>query len=169
MTTIGVISDTHVNRGSKRVLAPIIFDLFKSVDLILHAGDLNTLDVVHDLESLAPVFAVLGNNCDFEAIHSLPRTREIGVEDAKIGLVHGDRGRGGDTTSIAFNTFPDADCIVFGHSHWPYLKWKTRYDGGQVLLFNPGSAGQKRRAQHFSCGILRVDGKHIEAELRTWD
>jgi putative phosphoesterase len=169
MTKIGVISDTHVKEGGKRMLAPIVFDLFAGVDLILHAGDLNTMQTVRDLEAIAPVLAVYGNNCDWEALQTLPATREIVVEEVKIGMTHGDVGKGGDTIAKALSYFPDADCVVFGHSHWPLIHWKKREIGGRVLLFNPGSAGQKRKALRFSCGILQIDGKRIDAELKTWD
>lgn len=169
MTTVGVISDTHIVPGGKRVLAPGIYDIFKGVDIILHAGDLNTMETVRDLEAIAPVFAVYGNNCDMEAVNTLPAKREMQIEESLVGLVHGDLGRGSDTACIALNHFPDADCVIFGHSHWPMLHWKTRADGRHVLLFNPGSAGQKRKAEHFSCGILRFDGRHIDPQLFTWD
>ena len=181
MTTIGVVSDTHVKEGGKRVLAPRLFEAFRNVDLILHAGDLNNLQVVADLECLAPVFAVYGNNCGWDVLRNTPQTREVTVEAARIGLVHGDEPAPRSThkanpadasehaTANALSHFPAADCIVFGHSHWPLIHWKKRAGGGHVLLFNPGSAGQKRKAEHFSCGLLRVDGGHFEAELVTWD
>ncbi|HEX8833581.1 MAG TPA: metallophosphoesterase family protein [Abditibacteriaceae bacterium] len=169
MTTIGVVSDTHVKEGGKRPLAPQVFEIFKGVDFILHAGDLNTMQVIRDLEAIAPVFAVYGNNCEWEALQTLPLTRQMNVEKCIIGMTHGHIGRGGDTSMMALSHFPDANCVVFGHSHWPMIHWKKRDDGSHVLLFNPGSAGQRRKAEHFSCGILQIDGSHIEARLHTWD
>lgn len=181
MTLIGVVSDTHVKEGGKRVLAPRLFEVFRGVDFILHAGDLNTLQVVSDLEVLAPVFAVYGNNCDWDVLRGTPQIREMTVEGANIGLVHGDEPAPGavlksgldDANSLAaacaLSHFPTADCVVFGHSHWPLIHWKKRAGGGHVLLFNPGSAGQKRKAEQFSCGLLRVEGDKLEAELVTWD
>lgn len=181
MTLIGVVSDTHVKPFGKRVLAPQLFDIFKDVDLILHAGDLNTLQVVSDLEAIAPVFAVFGNNCDCEVLNITPQTRLLQLENVRIGLTHGDipaqdeivktgayRGNN-HAAEIALSHFPAADCIVFGHSHWPLIHWKKRADGSDLLLFNPGSAGQKRKAEHFSCGLLRVDGAKIEPKIITWD
>ncbi len=135
MTTIGVISDTHIKEGGKRQLPPEVFATFKNVDLILHAGDLNTLQVLGDLEAMAPVVAVYGNNDDWEAMRRLDTTQRIAVEDCVIGLVHGDvaagpsvRPLGGapgnnQTAAYALSHFPDADCVVFGHSHWPLLQW----------------------------------------------
>jgi putative phosphoesterase len=169
MTKVGVISDTHINPGGKRVLAPVVYDIFRGVDFILHAGDLNTLQTVRDLEAIAPVFAVPGNNCDAEACAALPAQREMQIESCRLGLVHGDRGRGNDTAAIALGHVTDVDCVVFGHSHWPLIQWKQRAGGRPVLLFNPGSAGQKRNAEHYSCGLLHIDADVIEPQIVIWD
>ena len=180
MTTIGVISDTHIKIGGKKQLPPEVFAAFQGVDLILHAGDLNILQVVGDLEAIAPVLAVYGNNCDWDVLHKLPQTREVPIENVVIGLTHGDVGlnaKGQPTPTMstrlaALSHFPNADCIVFGHSHRPLIEWieltdkagKTR----PVLLFNPGSPTKKRGAPHHSCGILRIDNHTIEPQLITW-
>lgn len=185
MTTLGIVSDTHVNLGGKRQLAPQLFDALQGVDLILHAGDLNTLRVVTDLEAIAPVYAVHGNNEDWEAAQ-LPRTRLIEVEGCRIGLAHGDVAATEDVTplsgipaekygwaaAIALSHFATAplDCLVFGHSHWPLIHpYTRRFDGRHILLFNPGSAGKKRKSSHHSCGLLRVTGTQLDAQLITWD
>ncbi|HEX8550907.1 MAG TPA: metallophosphoesterase family protein [Abditibacteriaceae bacterium] len=180
MTTLGIISDTHIKEGGKTVLAPIVFKKFAHVDLILHAGDLNTPQTISDLEAIAPTFAVYGNNCNWDVLRTTPATRLLEIEKVRIGLTHGDVAAPGvkiqlsgcsgnnHTAANAMSHFPDADCIIFGHSHWPLIQWKTRADGEPVLLFNPGSAGQKRKALHYSCGILRVDGAQLETELITW-
>ncbi len=185
MTTIGIISDTHIKIGGKRQLPPQVYQAFNNVDLILHAGDLNTLQVISDLEALAPVVAVHGNNDDWDAMQKLETARRIEIEGCIIGLTHGDQTANGmaiwplgdvpgnnHTAAMALSHFPDADCVVFGHSHWPLIDWRD-LSGAQgelrhVLLFNPGSATKKRRAPEHSCGILRVDGKRLEAELIAW-
>ncbi len=180
MTTIGVISDTHIKTGGKKQLPPQVFEAFRNVDLILHAGDLNILQVVSDLEAIAPVLAVYGNNCDWDVLHALPQTREFEIENVKIGLTHGDVGvnaRGqmvplSSTRIAALSHFPDADCVVFGHSHRPLIEWRQiageNGNSRAVLLFNPGSALKKRGAPDHSCGILRIGGRHIEPQLVTW-
>jgi putative phosphoesterase len=118
MTTIGVISDTHIKPGGKRQIPPQVYDAFTNVDLILHAGDLNTLQVITDLEAIAPVVAVYGNNCDWEVLHSLKQTQEVQVEQITIGLTHGDIGikfqRPSSTRLVALSHFPNVDCVVFG-------------------------------------------------------
>jgi putative phosphoesterase len=172
MTTIGVISDTHIKQGGKRQIPPQVYETFAGVDLILHAGDLNTMQVITDLEAIAPVVAVYGNNCDWEVLHTLTQTREMKIEDVRIGLVHGDIGKGSSTRLVALSHFPNVDCVVFGHSHRPLIDWYDlpggRGDVRQVLLFNPGSATKKRGAPHHSCGILRIDRGRIEPQLFTW-
>ena len=180
MTTIGVISDTHIKEGGKRQLPPQVFEAFQNVDLILHAGDLNIAQVVTDLEAIAPVLAVYGNNCDWDVLHTLPQTREFEIENVKIGLTHGVVGldpKGEptysmNTRSAALSHFPDADIVVFGHSHRPLIDWieVPNPNGGlrNVLLFNPGSALKKRGAPHHSCGIICIDGREIEPQLITW-
>ena len=180
MTTIGVLSDTHIKEGGKRQLPPQVFEAFQNVDLILHAGDLNIAQVVTDLEAIAPVLAVYGNNCDWDVVHALPQTREFEIEGVKIGLTHGDIGltsKGQQTNTLstrwaALSHFPDADIIVFGHSHRALIDWievpSASGDLRHVLLFNPGSALKKRGAPHHSCGIIRIDGRKIEPQLITW-
>ncbi len=180
MTTIGVISDTHIKVGGKKQIPPEVFAAFENVDLILHAGDLNILQVIGDLEAIAPVVAVYGNNCDWDVLHALPQARELQIENVKIGLTHGDVGLNAQgeptfamsTRLAALSHFPDADCIVFGHSHRPLIDWieLADKDGNlrPVLLLNPGSATKKRGAPHHSCGILRINGHEIEPQLITW-
>jgi len=180
MTTIGILSDTHIRPGGRRQLPPQVFTAFEGVDLIFHAGDLNTLQVVTDLENIAPVLAVPGNNDDWDVMSALPPTRTVEIERCIIGLAHGDRPnpeahtKARDTAECALSHFRGVDCVVFGHSHWPLIHWRrlpgigrTERDG-MVLLFNPGSPTDRRRAPHFSCGLLRVDGRHIDASLTTW-
>jgi len=185
MTLIGVISDTHIIPGRRRALPPIVFETFRDVDFILHAGDLNTLQVVTDLEAIAPTFAVYGNNDNWEAVHTLPATRRIEIEDCIIGLVHGDQKPDESVTGPAkplgfpgnnytsgqalahFASDEPIDCVVFGHSHRSLIAWLELRDR-KVLLFNPGSPTDKRWGPHHSLGLLRVDGKRLEPELITW-
>ena len=210
MTTIGVISDTHIKIGGKRQLPPIVFDTFQNVDLIVHAGDANCAQVFTDLATLAPVFAVYGNNCDWDVLQIAPQFQVLEIEECRIGIAHGDVGArksvrpftgatgNNQAAANALSFFEDdfrcgkpLDCLIFGHSHWPLIQWRevaqlpfwnakndaslfaesdvsTRGEAASLLLFNPGSAGKKRRAPHHTCGLLRVDGTRLEAELIAW-
>jgi hypothetical protein len=182
MTIIGVLSDTHIRPAGRYRLTPQVFEAFENVDLILHAGDLNTLQVLSDLEALAPALAVHGNNDDWQAMQSLPPTRRIEVEACVIGLTHGDVGLDGtvkpwtgvtgnsQTAANAYSRFEfedDVSCVIFGHSHRSLIHWHEQ-DGRRTLMFNPGSPTDKRWGPHHSLGLLRVDGRTISAELLTW-
>ena len=146
---IGVISDTHVPHFKK--LPEAIWEHFDGVELIIHAGDLSVLAVLNELEAIAPVVAVQGNIEEDEVRMKLPVKREIVVGQCRIGIVHilGDAHNRG---KVARQEFPRARVVVFGHSHIP---WNEDRDG--LLLFNPGSATDRRRQPTCSIGLLYVD------------
>jgi uncharacterized protein len=184
MKTIGVISDTHIRPGFGRQLPARIFDDFAGVDFILHAGDLTHINVLLDLEAIAPAFGVHGNNDDWHALDKLPATRFLTIEKCNIGLVHGHVPQGvrapklnvpGNTQTAgnALSHFldesgiPTVDCVIFGHSHRPIIFWHE-IAGRKILLFNPGSPTDRRYAPDYSLGLLRVDGATLSPELITW-
>ncbi len=151
MHTIGVISDTHLTGPSK--LPESIWRHFADVELIIHAGDISVLSVISELETLAPVVAVQGNVEREEVVLKLPIKREIKIGSCRIGIVHilGDSQKRGQQGRIEF---PNADCVVFGHSHIPC---NQEYEG--QLLFNPGSALQRRKQPACSIGKLFIDNE----------
>ncbi len=151
---IGVLSDTHLRKG--QALPSFVWDALVGVDLILHAGDVVTSEILVDLAMLAPVRAVRGNSDGWE-LADLPSRDLINHAGLRIGLIHGNVGIGSTTPERAFNAFvgEPVDVIVFGHSHQPYLEWRDN-----ILLFNPGSPTDKRREKQYSFGILeRVNGQ----------
>jgi len=154
---IGVVSDTHIPRSARSLPAAVV-RLFAEVDLILHAGDLTSLDVLHELQALAPVVAVHGNMCELSVMSQLPGSRVVTAEQFNIGLTHGHVGKGRTTPERALNQFQgqEVDCVVFGHSHQPFNETV-----GEVLLFNPGSPTDRRWAPVRSVGLLRVTDKII--------
>jgi putative phosphoesterase len=162
MMKIGVISDTHIGRRGYRLLDEVRFGL-QGVELILHAGDIVEDVVLEDLERIAPVHAVAGNMDPITLVHRLGRKKLIHVCGLRIGLVHGDGVRT-STLLRALNSFPEADCIVFGHTHKPY---NQRH--GRVLMFNPGSPTDFKRPyveiKRASFGILSIDKGTIEGEV----
>lgn len=158
---IGVLSDTHIPSRA-RSLPAIIFEAFADAAMILHAGDVACLDVLTELESLAPVYAVRGNIDPPELYSRLPPSRTIEAEGVTIGLIHGD-GRSGRTEERALKAFPDADCVVFGHSHTPLCERR-----GGILLFNPGSPTDRRMQPRHSFGILTVHAGQITGEIITF-
>lgn len=150
---IGVISDTHI-KNPDRLLPNEVFLAFEGVDLILHAGDILIEEVLLQLEAIAPVLAVAGNNDSYEIYQKHGNRRVITAGDKKIGLTHGmSRGK---TYMSAYAEFYDdeVDCIVYGHSHIPH----NEVING-ILFFNPGSATQRRFQPRHSIGILHIDQK----------
>jgi putative phosphoesterase len=130
------------------------------VDHIIHAGDLVSLDVICDLEALASVTAVAGNVDSFETYEKLGEKKIVSLGNFNFGIYHG-HGVKETTVQRVINKFRDDDvnCIVFGHSHNPYCQY---HDG--ILLFNPGSATDRRRNMYYSVGILDV-GKIIKPSI----
>jgi uncharacterized protein len=129
---IGLISDTH-NR-----LRGEVFDAFAGVDMILHAGDIGDMDVIVELETIAPVHAVMGNT-DSPALR--PRVQDevlLELEEHRVVVVHGHL-LGSPNADRLRSAYPDADVIVYGHTHRQRI---DRLDG--CIVVNPGAAGAAR-------------------------
>ncbi len=156
---VGVISDTHIPQFKK--LPEATWEHFAGVELIIHAGDLSILRVIAELETIAPVVAVQGNIEEEEVMRTLPIKREIVVGHCRIGIVH-ILGDARTRERVARLEFPGARCVVFGHSHVP---WNQEYDG--LVLFNPGSATDRRRQPQCSIGLLHIDDetKDVRGEI----
>jgi len=155
MTEIVVLADTHIRRGSIRRLPPAVYAALERADLVLHAGDVVTGDVLDELAGFAPTLAVLGNN-DGELAGGLPEQRSFLVEGLRIAMIH-DSGPTNGRAGRLQRRFPTADLVVFGHSHIPV---DAPGLGGQ-RLFNPGSPTERRRQPHHTFGRLRVDGGRL--------
>ncbi|NLZ39076.1 MAG: metallophosphoesterase [Firmicutes bacterium] len=158
---IGVLSDTHIPTRAK-YLPAALFAIFEGVDLLLHAGDLVVEDVLMELKTIAPVEAVAGNMDPPSLKQKLGRKKILELAGFRIGLIHGDYGsERHKTPQRALEAFEreQVDCVVFGHSHQPYLQ---KHNG--ILLFNPGSPTDRRREPRPSCGLLTL-GKKISAEI----
>jgi putative phosphoesterase len=129
----------------------------EKADVILHAGDVVVSDVLDELAGFAPVHAVLGNN-DHELVGLLPETLDLTLAGVRIGMVH-DSGPSNGRAGRMRRRFPDADVVVFGHSHIP---WNQEGFDGQ-LLFNPGSPTERRAQPHHTLGILDLDAGQVLA------
>lgn len=154
---IGVISDTHMPSRARELPSSLVESL-RAVDLILHAGDLTSVEVLDFLRTLAPVEAVCGNVDSPEVLRVLPARKVIQAESFRIGLVHGD-GPGASTIERARRAFDDVDCIVFGHSHSP-----TVGEYRSVLMVNPGSPTDPRREPRPSYALIHA-GTALRAEI----
>ena len=154
--TIGLISDTHIPHFKR--LPGAIWQHFTNVDLIIHAGDISILSVLSELETIAPVVAVQGNVEQEEVVSKLPIKREVVVGHCRIGIVH-ILGEAAHYARTARHEFPNARVVVFGHSHNPY----NQEHAGQ-LLFNPGSATDRRRQPTYTIGLLHIDDEALSVE-----
>ncbi|QTL98998.1 YfcE family phosphodiesterase [Iocasia frigidifontis] len=154
---IGVISDTHIPSKAKKI-PDIVFDKFRDIDLIIHAGDITSQEVLDDLAVLAPVKAVYGNVDPPELCRGLPERLRIELNGYQIGVTHGHNLKGHIMERIAY-VFPKADIIIFGHTHRPC----NEVINGQ-LYFNPGSATDRRLQAKHSIGIITLHDR-IEREI----
>jgi putative phosphoesterase len=166
---IGLISDTHLSSGK---LPQAIANAFQGVDLILHAGDLVTMDLLRPLEAIAPVTAVQGN-MDMSGVRlNLPLKTVVEAEGHRIGLIHGHHVPHPNRVlpppidyeamhNYLLSEFQDqnVDCIVYGHTHRAHVE---TYRG--VLVINPGSA-TRGKGGHGSVGLLTVSRDQIQGEI----
>jgi putative phosphoesterase len=155
-----VLADTHIgpSRPGRR-LPDAVYELLDRADVVLHAGDVTSPDLLHELAGFAPVHAVLGNN-DLELC--LPARLELELDGVRVAMVH-DSGPAAGRSGRLRRWFPDADVVVFGHSHLP---WQERDSGGQLHL-NPGSPTERRRAPSRTVAWLELDAGTVRrAEIR---
>ena len=158
-----MLSDTHITAGGRRRLPDEVYRALDTADVILHAGDIMTADLVHELGGFAPVHAVLGNNDDGELAGMLPDRRVETLEGVRVAMVH-DSGPSAGRPARMRRWFPDADVVVFGHSHIP---WNAEGLDGQ-LLFNPGSPTERRAQPHHTLGTLElIDGRVADATIHV--
>ena len=151
---VGIISDTH------GLLRPEVFDLFAGVDHILHAGDIGSLDLLVELEAIAPVTAVWGNTDPSDVGERLPEIARETIGGVEVVVIHGQQ-FGSPTPQRVVGRFSDAGLVVFGHSHRPVIE---RIGG--TLAVNPGSAGPRRFRDPVTVAIATIRDGRVEADLR---
>ena len=154
------MADTHLRRGSSRGLPPAALQELAAADVVLHAGDIVVGDVLESLADSAPTYAVLGNN-DVELVGSLPERRVLELAGVRVAMVHDSGARKGREARLR-RAFPDADVVVFGHSHIP---WDAPGIDGQWLL-NPGSPTQRRSQPEPTVATLDLaDGEIVATRI----
>ncbi len=145
---IGVISDTH------GLVRPQALAALQNSELIIHAGDIGKPEVLTELEKIAPVVAVRGNNDRSAWAVDLPEKRFVSVGEVNFYLLH---------------ILPELDlnpveqrirAVISGHSHKPAI-----FNKEGVLYLNPGSAGPRRFKLPVSVALLFVNGTALEAQL----
>jgi len=184
---VGVMADSHLPYRLKS-LPPQIFSIFEDVDLILHAGDVDQFDYLAELEQLAPVHAVRGNlhftDLSDGGLATLPLDLKLEIAGYKVVVNHGgwsgflslagdwfmerifDPSRQSVNRRIAnrlLRRYPEADVLIFGHSHYPY---KAQH--GDSLLFNPGGVCPYQQFPA-SVGKLRLSPNLVEAHVMQFN
>ena len=160
---LAIISDTHLPRGRRR-LPDACVERLRAADGILHAGDFVALSVLRELEALGPpVHAVCGNVDAPDVSMLLPRVRTVAAGGARIAMIH-DAGPSRGRLARMRATFPDADAVVFGHSHIPLHE-----ESGGFQIFNPGSPTDRRRSPHHTMGMATASAGRVNFELVELD
>lgn len=166
---IGVVSDTH------GYFDPRLHEVLEGVEVILHAGDVDSLDILEELKQVAPLHAVRGN-VDGDEL-KLPLTRTLQLSGVQIEIQHilpahqselqawsrsALQGQPLPKRSHTFlRNFGEATrVVIFGHSHEPCLLTMSR-----ILFFNPGSAGKRRFSLPRCCGLLEISLKEIKGRI----
>jgi putative phosphoesterase len=117
--------------------------MLEGIDRILHAGDVGPGAILTELEALAPVTGVWGNTDGFEIRARLPEVARIEIAGHQVLITHGHQ-FGYPTPESLVRSYPEADMILFGHTHVPIIERIPSRGGRSTLAVNPGSCGPRR-------------------------
>lgn len=148
MTAVGVISDTH------GLLRPQAIEALQGSELIVHAGDIGSIEVVDRLSEIAPVFAIRGNVDREKWAEKFPLTEVVKVKERYLYVLHNLNELDLDPVAAGF------DVVISGHSHKPAVQNKNG-----VLYVNPGSAGPRRFTLPVAIARLYIKPEGIEAHI----
>jgi len=151
---IAILGDTHMPRGSRR-LPEACVELIRGSELVVHTGDFTRLEALEQIAAIGPPLVAVHGNVDEPAlVDQLPETTQFQLGGGvRVGLIHDAGPRSGRLNRMRLR-FPDADAVIFGHSHLPLHE---HTDGGDFQIFNPGSPTERRRAPARSMGTGKVD------------
>lgn len=171
---IGLISDTHIPEACDR-LPPKVFEVFKGVDLVMHAGDVYVNRVLDELSVIAPVIAAIGNGDEgldghkfrLEDDERVKVAHQLTIEGVRVGLAHA-LPTPDETSEAVFQRAMDThfggpvDVLVMGHSH---LEGVTQF--GATTVINPGSATLPRNLVNVpgTVAILEISGGRVATEI----
>jgi len=145
---VGLIADTH------GLLRPQARSFLLDSDLIVHAGDIGGPGLLEQLQSIAPVSAVRGNNDTEPWAAHLPEAQLIDAGGVRVHVIHNLAELKLDPAAAGVQV------IVSGHSHRPLLERR-----GGVLYVNPGSAGPRRFTLPIAFGELLIAGGAVSARI----
>lgn len=150
---IVVIADTHIPERAQSLPAKLLEEI-KDADLLIHAGDMVSVDFFKELKSLCKNVRVVRGNMDPPEIANKVSERDIfEVGKFKIGIMHG-FGAPGRIVESLIEIFKNdkLDMIIFGHSH---AALNEKYKG--IIMFNPGSPTDQVFAPYLSYGIIEIN------------
>jgi uncharacterized protein len=160
---LAIIADTHLPRGN-RAIPDECLERCSTADAILHAGDLVSIGVLDLLQELGPpVHAIHGNVDHPEVRMRLPHVRQDVFAGVHVAMVHDAGSRQGRLDRLR-RRFPEADAVVFGHSHIP-----EHAELGGFHIFNPGSPTERRRAPAHTMGEAEIESRRIRFSLIALD
>lgn len=155
---IGVISDTHIPERAQKI-PEIVFEIFKDVDTILHAGDLVSPLVKDQLDEIAPTICVQGNMDRYRGL-KLPERKKFNFEGIDVGLAHGEVYPRGDTQQLRYIGLEmNVKVLISGHTHWSFIK-----ELPDMLLLNPGSPTVPRLSDP-SVMIVEITEGNLDARI----
>lgn len=144
MKKIGIVSDTH------GLLRPEVLEILVDCDVIFHGGDINRPEIVEELQKIAPLYVVRGNN-DKEWAEAIPHDLTAAVEDLTFYMVHNKK--------EAADNLEGIDIVLFGHSH----KYTETVIENRLWL-NPGSCGRRRFHQEITMAVMIVEDRAYQVE-----
>lgn len=145
---LGIISDTH------GLLHPEALRVLREVKMIVHAGDVGAPEILTQLKSIAPVFAVRGNVDTQAWARELPQTTVVEAAGINLYVLHNLR---------ELDLKPEASgfqAVISGHTHQP-----EQHERKGVLYLNPGSAGPRRFYLPVTVAILDAAQKPLRAKI----
>jgi putative phosphoesterase len=149
---VAILSDTHFP-GRGTALPDACAAAIGRSDLVIHAGDLADIAALTHLRSFGkPVVAVHGNADDEAVRRALPASARVDLPGLRLVVVHNGGPEDGRLGRMR-RKHPDADGVIFGHSHIPL----HQVDAGGFFILNPGSATDRRRQPRHSMVELTVE------------
>ena len=143
-----IISDTH------GLLRPEALTAIQGCDLILHAGDIGSPEILDQLSQIAPVQAVRGNNdLNLPWAANIPDHLSLDLNGWQTLLIH-------DIADVPALLAANTRLIITGHSHKPLIEWRDN-----CLYLNPGSAGRRRFKLPVTLALLDVRADALEPQL----
>ena len=138
-----------------------VFDVFRNVDFIVHAGDLVDMSVIDDLEQIAPVLAVHGNMDSLDVKNVLPELNWFKVLDWKIGVIHDPNIFNSEDNMTKIAKDNSFNVLVYGHTHSAKIKWEEKN-----LFINPGSPTDPASfSVEPSVGLLKITKEAIAPQI----